>query len=1056
MGTPNKSVFSGTGESPALRITHFTLRSPCAQRVRSERGVALLLVVSLLAVIGIMGVAFAFSMYLETQASQQFVATARSRYLAEAGIGHARALLDEDRLGTRVDDQTEGWARDFAGAEADLDNDRLADARWWTVTDSAGRVVGRYALRVVDEGGKATLHAARAAPVPTELGALNLTTLLSRAGISRAAAVAEAIEQYQYGGPGGRPGVDGVDDDRDGTIDEADEYQPVALRGDDRRLEGLEELATIGGLSREELERVARVATVYSWDLNVGVTGKRRLNVNTAMAEELLAVLLDVGVRDPWQVAVNMADYVDPDVEISRVTKSAQTIFVAPRGPLGSWVWRDEPVGHYRSENPGGAALSWIAPVPSGAFRVFLRGVEGMMVGDVTVAGQLRTSLADGAPLGVWQLDGSLAIEAANREPQGVACAIRGIELVAEASQDGVAIRGIEAIRVNELMVEPVIELAISEASVELQGSDWACPFGAAVCTNSGVGEARWSWTSAVVQPGRYHVRVFGSSAGQTVGLVRLGAESHLLVHGQRHPSTIVVGADGKISVGIGKTASDVTYYVGRFSLSLQPDGEYVELMNLSDRTIDLSGWTIEGELTGGRQARVPAGTLIQPHGLVVAVVDLDDGHPTLGGNGIDARSAWEIPSTAVAVQLEFPGGAPTPDDDWLKAELSAAGPARLLVRSGELVADEVGYPLPASARLQSLEKGDPSVVTDQDGDGVDDGWYPSLRLYTPGEPNDNDGMKAETAEGLVSHHPEREVAVLNRALQGIGELAGLPSGAAWIPFATVDLANLVDRLTVEGLRLEAEGHAVSGEEAWQERGAGYYEYSQTALPVIAGGWEWTDVPSGSYRFSLSGCPGCHGEQLSVRWQQADRSWTAWSPPRGADAQGRVVIGEITIGPESRDVPPSPGEEGPLEARGTPERTLALELTCASANGICHFDHAQLDPQLIRIGPINVNTAPLEVLLSLPEVNEAMASRIMAGRPYGDQERRGRGIGDLLLGAVLGEGEQEKLAAFQRLAHLLTTRSDVFQIVSLGQAIEGDHVEAAQRIVTVVERQDIR
>ena len=77
---------------------------------------------------------------------------------------------------------------------------------------------------------------------------------------------------------------------------------------------------------------------------------------------------------------------------------------------------------------------------------------------------------------------------------------------------------------------------------------------------------------------------------------------------------------------------------------------------------------------------------------------------------------------------------------------------------------------------------------------------------------------------------------------------------------------------------------------------------------------------------------------------------------------------------------------------------------------------------------------------------------MIAGRPYGDQEQKGRGIGDLLISDVFGVDEEDKLAAFRRLAHLLTTHSDVFQIVSVGQAMDDDRANATQRILTVVQR----
>lgn len=1002
---------------------------------RAERGVALLIVVSLLTVIGIMGVAFAFSMYLETQATRQFVSTTQARYVGEAGVSFARALLDEDRLDSRVDELTEDWASAPRGSDVDVDGDKAPDAKWQPVTDATGRTVGRYAVVITDESGKANLNVAQAESSPVGLGAIDMTTLLEQAKIDDAASVAQAIERYRYGDDE-RPGLGGIDDDTDGAIDEVDEYQPGALRGDDRRLERLEELALIAGLDAEEIRRLSRVATVYSWDLNAAVAGAARVNVNTATAEELLSVLLDAGVDDPWQAAVNMADYVDDDVELSRVTKSSQLLVISNQGTLGGWEWTDTPEGHYASEGPGGQSFAWVLPVPAGTFRIRVLGISGVKVGDVTVAGGSKPSVDAGESLGAFELNGTLTVEVANRESAGTPCAFRGIELVSEsADAGGVVVQGIEAIRFNELMVEPAMSLGVDSAVFDPLGSDWGCPFGGGVCTNSGVGQARWVWTTPLLAPGRYHVRVSASGPGQTVGEVRIEGNSQRLVHEARHPSTALVGADGKFTLTIGKTAAEGTYYLKSVSLSLQPDAEYVELVNLSEQDVDASGWTIEGELVGGRKGRLPSGSVIAARGLLVAAVDLDDSQLSLGGNGISARAAWEIADEAKAVQLEFPDGVPSPDDDWLKATVPS-GPSRLTLRSGTITVDEVEYPspLPTTSGFQSLEKGDPSVRADQDADGVDDGWYPSLSLYTPGVVNDNNGLQELVGLEVIVHDPAEEITVLNRPLGGVGELAGLPSGTAWEPFSSAELAKLVDRLTVDGMRLEAEGHLEAGQEAWQEKAEGYYEYSSTAQPPVAGTWRWTEVPDGEYRLSLYGWS---GEQLSVRWAQPDGSFSEWSPALSSDERGRIVIGQVTIG--------APGRSATANA-------LTLEVACASPGGVCHLDYLRLDPQLVRIGPVNVNTAPLEVLRALPDMTEALASRIIAARPYGDQDEKGRGIGDLLLGDVFGTDEEEKLAVFRRIAHLLTTRSEVFQIQSVGQAMDDDRAGAAQRILAVVQR----
>ena len=1012
----------------------------------SEQGIALLIVVSVLTVIGIMGVAFAFSMYLESQASRQFVATVQARYIAEAGVNHARAILDEDRFSSRVVDLTGAWQRETVGHDADTDGDGVPDAAWWIVKDAQQRVVGRYALRLTDESGKANLHAAQAEPSPRALGAVNLTMLLEQAGIdaARARKAAEAIEQYRNG-PDQRPGVAGVDDDRNGAIDDVSEYQPLALRGDDRRIEGLDELQMIAGLSPAEISRLTELATVYSWDANVSVTGKARVNVNTATAEELVPVLLEAGVHDPWQTAVNMADYVDQDVAFSQVHKAAQALWISAQGSYPGWKWQTEPEGHYKSDGPGDIGVSWTVAVPTGTFHLRALGLQGMKVGDVTINGQTRPSMDDGGSLGVFTLQGTATIQVANREAQGTPCAFRGVELVSESTTAGSIVRGVEAIRFNEVMVEPLISLTVKDCSAtsttcQFDGgiSGWGMVVGTDYYTNGGAGKATWTWSTTLPQ-GRYYLRVFGTAPGETVGAADVNGVTQRLMHGARHPMPLLVGADGNVRLALGKSEADRTYYIRRIELSVQPDGEYIELINLSDQDVSVGRWTIDGELAGGRQGRFPPDAVVKAHGLLVAAVDLDDTQTGLSGNGISARSAWDMKAVN-AVQLEFPSGAPTPDDDWLKVTTPgtpSGAPPGLVLRApdGSLV-DQVGYPLPlpTTSAMQSLEKGDPSVIVGRGEHGLDLGWFPSLKLYTPGAPNDNAGLTEVVDLKTIVHDPQHEVTVLNRPLGGVGELAGLPSGEAWKPFSSIELAGVVDRLTVEGYRLEVAGHDVDaeGRKAWAEQSDGSYVHTDPAKADIAGTWRWTDLPEGTYRVSLYGGP---GEQFALRWEQANHAWTEWSPALTADVQGRVLVGQVTIGM---------GE--------TSAALLTLQVQCASASGVCHFFSVQCDPQLIRLGPVNINTAPLGVLMALPGMSAALVSRIIAGRPYGDQEQKGRGIGDLLLGDVLGSDEEQRLAVFRQVAHLLTTRSDVFQIVSLGEALTSDRVEATQRINTVIQR----
>ncbi len=1006
-------------------------------RVSSNKGIALLIVVSVLTVIAVIGVSFVFSMFLETQASAQFSSTVQARYLAEAGMHHAWALLEEDRLGSRVDDLTEGWTAQMQGSESDVDGAGGPESRWWMVADSAHHSAGRYGVLISDEAGKLNLNTALAVP-PTGVDALNLTTLLQRAGVANAADVAKAIEAYRYG-PDSQPGAAGVDDDRDGTVDEPDEYQPLALRGDDRRFERLEELLGVGGLREPDLAKLRPYATTYSWDPNISVTGQLRLNVNTATAEVLLGALLQTGVNDPWQMAANMADYADSDLAMSRVNKIAASYDVpAPSvlsqagHPPDGWTWQPGSPNHYTSDQAGASLVWTVTDIPSGTFLVRVRGQKGKNVGDVTINGQTKRSLNSGDAFGEMALGGSLMIEVARREPVGTICAFAGVELVAKGGVQGVtpvSVRGIEAIRINEVMVAPRIELTVSQVLPDdfdkPTGSAWTCPDPAdpTLCSNTGSGSASWTWRNSNVPAGHYYVDVYGKGAGTRVGPVAFaGGMNPSLLHGERHSSTLTVSDDHRVTITINKDQDSPACYLQNIVLSLEPDAEYVELINLSDADIDVSGWSLGGPATNEVTAIFPTGSIIAAHQVLAGAVDVDDRLPA-AHNQISARSAWAIPTTVAVAQLQFQGGAP-PERDWLLAAPPAGRGELILKTANGDVADEVQYTrsLPTPAPFQSLEKGDPTVIVDTDQDGIDDGWFASNLRYTPGAENYNEGtIEVKDAEHVITHHPSpapplvAEVSVLNRSLRSVGELAGLPGGTAWHAVSSEELANIVDRLTVQGLRLEAAAATQVNGGAWDQTANGY-----STSHGHSGTWRWTSVPDGTYLLTIYAEP---GEQVSVRWPGGD-----WSTPPSADAQGRIPVGQVVVS-------------------GT---TVTVELRCESAG--CHLNALALDPQMVLIGLVNVNTASTAVLLSLPGVTEAVAGRLVSARPYGEQGGATRGIGDLLLGVALGVDESDKLARFRQLAHLVTVRSSMFQIISVGEALEHGHPTASQRITAVIQR----
>ena len=125
----------------------------------------------------------------------------------------------------------------------------------------------------------------------------------------------------------------------------------------------------------------------------------------------------------------------------------------------------------------------------------------------------------------------------------------------------------------------------------------------------------------------------------------------------------------------------------------------------------------------------------------------------------------------------------------------------------------------------------------------------------------------------------------------------------------------------------------------------------------------------------------------------------------------------------------------------------------ANDTGDTGFQAGDVDGQEYRIpGLINVNTASTEVLESLPNVDNAIASGIEnpAGKPY-------ESIGDLVdnVPQITGGGtkwEEEK--TIRLISNLITTRSNVFTVYVTAQVTDEamSSVFAEKRIMAIVDR----
>lgn len=308
---------------------------------KGESGqVTLILVVILLALLTTMGISFLYRMRLEQRAVSNYADSVKAYYLAEAGIEKAIARLRNDT--NEYDDLYESWA---IGFKEDLGEGN------YSIYEDVENEESKDKIGIFDEAAKINVNMVGEdsyndgwTPYEINLGAIKaLNEELSSDGIDNDKdgeideenEGIEAIIAYRYG-PDGAPGVKGVDDDEDnfilssdGTdndadgavdevdegIDEPDEFCPHSPYGDDNPFDTLEEIRLIPGIGEATFEKIKNYLTIYSYDKNIDKQGKLRININKASPSKISQTLQEVGVP-PYkadQIAVNIVDFRDED-----------------------------------------------------------------------------------------------------------------------------------------------------------------------------------------------------------------------------------------------------------------------------------------------------------------------------------------------------------------------------------------------------------------------------------------------------------------------------------------------------------------------------------------------------------------------------------------------------------------------------------------------------------------------------------------------------------------------------------------------------------------------
>ncbi|MDD5005094.1 MAG: type II secretion system protein GspK [Candidatus Omnitrophica bacterium] len=1024
-------------------------------KIRNRKnGQAIILVLSILGIVSLIGFSFLSMSQMELKGATSYLARLQTKYLAEAGINYAKEVLTFDKEANNVDSYDELWNITFAGTDVDLSGDGSPDSKWFYVKDSQGNDIGRYAILVRDEAGKVNVNGDEAV----------LSKFFSSSGFGGETTVRKIID-YRYG-EDKKPGAANTDDngnnsslerdlldnDGDGSvdennegIDESEEFNVENPKGDDRPFVVIDELKKLKFLSSEDFKNTEKFLTVSSKDQEKNTEGGMRQNINYMKAEDILKIMLERGVSEPWQKSVNIVDSLDINFARATIYKHYNLLQTRPGQVIGSWAWNNS---YYQCDIPGSqGSWSWNnLKFPDGEYYCYIYGLEDEPIGDVEIQGIVQQHMHSGDAFiksegrKVTIQGGSFSLSIQNNEEFGKMCYFARIELIPEDINSGSAllskeIHGVEPIRINELMVAP--KIARTTTSSNVPGGAWVWHGSLFINSDSEsgtVGEGTWVFVN--IPNGYYYLRLFGQE-GKFIGDVEVNGRTQVSMRdGDYFTETKSVQVtSNQLVIRIQNNLKDKTCYFKSIVLSQQPDTEYVELVNISKNTVDLSGWSLETTGQEAAAAFIPQGTTIAPYDYLVLCVDKDDRADGIDSNNISFLNAWEVQKS---VQLDF-FKVLDKDFDFLK-DVPVQGENYVMLKDvkGSIV-DKAEYLSSQVVDYSSLERGDPTEQSDSNDDSEFDRWFLTSDLSggTPGRVNNN---ASYIIDGFHNHNIN-EVWVRNSPALNISDLAYAPKGYTWKRFEFLegkelelklsDLSLLVDSLTVTGLFLSPQEHRVSGWSQTYGEKEGFYSNTFGEEGI----WRWQNLENGEYFLTISGE---FEEAVTVSYKKADGSWQMLAQGIIPNEEGLVYCGIIGIGENSLD--------------GTADNTLEIQLANASQTNTAHFYYLRLDPLQYIIGRININTAPQQVLLSLPSIDEQAASVIINNRPFGNKDLLGRGIGDLFLTDIFGSSA-DKIDKLGSLSNYITVHSNIFEIIARAQVLEQERVVASQDIKTIIERE---
>ena len=966
---------------------------------RDKNGIALILVLGILAVLATLATTFAFNMRLEQKAARNYLDAVTADCVARAGVEYAIALLRDDfDKRDNWDSYDEAWHTSFTGTDVDNDDDGNNDSKWVNFTvylDGQETLLGAYSIYVVDEASKININLAgnisddnsTTGTRSDDKHASNQGWTVAEIDLGVLPNIAEALHrniiQYRYGS-NNVPGTDsdndndatpmendGIDNDGDGEIDETgaayeddegdnepDEYVPGHRFGsDDVKFLTIDQIKAVSGIGKDTF-----------WDIDNKTGIKNLITAHSAYCSQDRCYY-----NSSWQDRVNI-----------NAVESSYTLYNMINNLAG-----------------------YFAPT-----------------GQRYAANIIDYADVDYVPTVCW-----------------------------DYGPPDIPYYGIEGLQINEVMCDVSGIPRENDAGYVSFTGTFTTGAGTDTGINGQVGNWKWPWddgtyditiyasTDDPLNATNYEWRFEDGEAGDVFG----NATGTV-------PVNDVQVSGGWVNLRIIDNDEivppDPAEYTTSFDKIVIDAGDFVEIINISELSIDIdNNWKIRGNGASSWEYNLPTVTVtLDGHDrdtapaifdyLVIAnslyaldyIWGEDDGYwdeDTTPGDGIpdgvwDHGKAMLISSTTSVVDIANAGEALTLyHNNGSYYDVIDVAPA----------SDSYGTVGYAASVTQDRSRERLSPIDDNTAGN----WNHSTNTTATGydcTPGSNNSGASPGASWHVHDGPFANIGLIGDVPKGTGPTTTLD---------TTDIENFADKFTIVAQRLEGEDATIDGNPlpgTWTlQAGAGIDGTDLYEAPNNSGSWDWVwtddgDPTTGNFRLF---------DNTYYLFICADYPDRDFQRPSGTDREVR---------------PNCLAYAGEVKVSG---KTFTVTIT-GNNSDTPRLDYVLLVPRKDspgRSGRININTALYNstvgkgILEGLPGIDNTIEGNIVGARPFSE-------IGGLCdsTGANLTESE------FAKISNLITVRSDIFQIICTAVAVkdidgnasytEGTDIELAKKKIEVI------